>query len=47
MAGEGHGKLVVENMVLGFEIGGLEGKDFGERGQGGASGECRVSGKDL
>lgn len=32
MAGERDGQLVGEDVVLGFEVGGLEGEDVGERG---------------
>ena len=49
MGSEGVRELVEEDVILGFEVGGLEGEDAGEGGggRGGVVGEGEVCGEDL
>ncbi len=47
VAGKGNGELVGQDVLLRFEIGGLEGEDFGQRRGRGPNGEERVGAEDL
>lgn len=49
MAGEQDGELVGEDVVLGFEIGGLDAEDAGKGGFGGVGegGEVEVAAEEL